>query len=168
NQPIEIQNAMFNLMKNNTYILYVLYSDYSWDIFATDLPKSRKDAGYENPNIISTYPKINGIISPNINNINITFSSPISRSMNNIAIYQTNTTTRQSKLRKFYSGNSEECTILNNNTFTCNVSQSIFDQWNSLYMIMMDNNFVKFASTNEPIYGIEANQWNFTTIPCDG
>lgn len=51
-------SATFNLMKNNTYILYVNYSFNEWDIFSINLPKSRNDSGYKNPNIISTYPAI--------------------------------------------------------------------------------------------------------------
>lgn len=30
----------------------------------------------------------------------------------------------------------------------------------------MDNNFVMFSSTNEPMYGIEEYLWKFTTVPC--
>ncbi|CAG8771894.1 14597_t:CDS:2, partial [Dentiscutata heterogama] len=66
--------AMFNVMKNNTYILYVVYNDSSWDIFSTNVEKFRNDFGYENPNVISTYPKINDTISPRISSISITFS----------------------------------------------------------------------------------------------
>ncbi|KAF0501274.1 hypothetical protein F8M41_020052 [Gigaspora margarita] len=158
--------AMFGIMKNNTYILYVVYnsssSNNSWDIFSINIEKFRNDFGYENPNVISTYPKINDTISPNLSFINITFSSQISKSLNNLSIYQINMTTRQTKLRQIYSGNSKNCTILNN-TMLCNISQSIINRWGSSYLIVMNNNFVKFASTGEPIYGIAENIWTFNT-----
>ncbi|CAG8736259.1 34530_t:CDS:2, partial [Gigaspora margarita] len=158
--------AMFGIMKNNTYILYVVYnsssSNNSWDIFSINIEKFRNDFGYENPNVVSTYPKINDTISPNLSFINITFSSQISKSLNNLSIYQINTTTRQTKLRQIYSGNSKNCTILNN-TMLCNISQSIINRWGSSYLIVMNNNFVKFASTGEPIYGIAENIWTFNT-----
>ncbi|RIB15758.1 hypothetical protein C2G38_2143418 [Gigaspora rosea] len=161
------QSAMFNLMKNNTYILYVRYSADEWDIYSIDLPKSRNDNGYDNPNIISTFPKTNNnsIIPENIHHIRITFSSNISMSLNNLTIYHLDSSTNKLNLRKFYSGNSE-CNILFNNSLSCNVTSSIFNQWNATYIIVMDNNFVMFSSTNEPMYGIEEYRWNFTTIPC--
>ncbi|CAG8513611.1 4925_t:CDS:2, partial [Dentiscutata heterogama] len=162
------QGAVFDLMKNNTYILYVRYSANEWDIFSMDLPKSRNDRGYDNPNIISTYPKINDntIIPESIHNINIIFSSNISMSLNNITIYQLDTSNNQLNFRKFYSGNSD-CYISFSRNLSCSVTSSIFNQWNTTYVIVMDNNFVMFSATNEPMYGIEAYRWNFTTIPCD-
>ncbi|RIB23411.1 hypothetical protein C2G38_2139765 [Gigaspora rosea] len=160
--------AMFGIMKNNTYILYMVYnssnSNTSWDIFSINMEKFRNDSGYENPNVVSTYPKINDTISPNLSFINITFSSQISKSLNNLSIYQINTTTRQIKLRQIYSGNSKNCTIINN-TMLCNISQSIINRWGSSYLIVVDNNFVKFASTSEPISGIAENIWTFNTTP---
>ncbi|KAF0521127.1 hypothetical protein F8M41_015918 [Gigaspora margarita] len=160
-------SAQFYVMKNNTYTLYVVYGSdngsNAWDIFVTDLPKFKEDFGYENPNIISTYPTINETVSPyNITFIAITFSNSISKSLNNIIIYQIDIITKQFKPRKIFSGSSNYCVILNN-TFKCNVSSSIFNQWNSSYMITMDDNFVKFATTNEPSYGIEKNKWIFKT-----
>ncbi|CAG8748116.1 9515_t:CDS:2, partial [Dentiscutata erythropus] len=162
------KSAVFDLMKNNTYILYVKYFDNEWDIFSIDLPKSRNDRGYDNPNIISTYPKINDntIIPESTNNINIIFSSNISMSLNNITIYQLDTNTDQLNFRKFYSGSSD-CYISFNRNLSCSVTSSIFNQWNTTYVIVMDNNFVMFSTTNEPMYGIEPYRWNFTTIPCD-
>ncbi|CAG8627270.1 14285_t:CDS:2, partial [Gigaspora rosea] len=158
-------SATFNLMKNNTYLLYVNYSFNEWDIFSINLPPSRKDSGYKNPNIISTYPAINDNITISDLNINITFSSEISISSNNLTIYYLDTITNTLNFRKFYSKNSE-CNILFNNTLSCNVTSSIFNQWNATYIIVMDNNFVKFSSTNEPMYGIEEYLWKFTTVPC--
>ncbi|KAF0492177.1 hypothetical protein F8M41_021794 [Gigaspora margarita] len=161
------KTALFNLMKNNTYILYVRYSADEWDIFSIDLPKSRNDHGYENPNVISTFPKINdnNIIPGNIHKIRVTFSSNISMSLNNLTIYHLDANTNKLNLRKFYSGSSD-CDILFNHSLSCDVTSSIFNQWNATYIIVMDNNFVMFSSTNEPMYGIEEYRWNFTTIPC--
>ncbi|KAF0547902.1 hypothetical protein F8M41_000254 [Gigaspora margarita] len=163
NQIPNFSRAMFDTMKNNTYILYVVYDLNSWDIFSINVEKFRNDFGYENPNIISTYPNINDTISPRISSISITFSNQISSSLNKLSIYQINTTTKQSMLRQFYYGNSENCTILNN-TILCNISSSIINRWDSSYVIVVDNNFVKFASTGEPIYGIAENIWTLNTI----
>ncbi|KAF0411875.1 hypothetical protein F8M41_008142 [Gigaspora margarita] len=121
--------------------------------------------GYKNPNIISTYPAINDNIPISDLNINITLSSEISISSSNLTIYYLDTSTNTLNFRKFYSKNSE-CHILFNNTLSCNVTSSIFNQWNATYIIVMDNNFVKFSSTNEPMYGIEEYIWKFTTVPC--
>ncbi|CAG8828100.1 22487_t:CDS:2, partial [Gigaspora margarita] len=114
-------SAIFNLMKNNTYILYVNYSFNEWDIFSIDLPTSKNDIGYKNPNIISTYPAINDNIPISDLNINITFSSKISISSNNLTIYYLDTSTNTLNFGKFYSKNSE-CHILFNNTLSCNVT----------------------------------------------
>ncbi|CAG8442811.1 442_t:CDS:2 [Cetraspora pellucida] len=157
-------DTKFNVMRNNTCILFAIYEPNRWDIFSTDLPKFREDLGYENPNIILTYPNINDTISPFIDSFWIVFSNRISKSLNNITVYQTDTITNLYKPRKIFSRNSESCTILNNR-LSCNVSPSIFNQWNSSYMIAMDNNFVKFSSTNEPIIDIEEDKWKITTIP---
>ncbi|CAG8558322.1 10975_t:CDS:2, partial [Racocetra persica] len=164
NPILNFISATFDIMKNNTYILYVLYKPGNWSIFSIDLTKFREDFGYENPNIISVYPNINNTISPYTNVINITFSNPIIKSSSNLSIYQTNETTKQFKLRKFYSGNSEDCNILNNtNTISCNISPSIFNQLNSFYTIVVDNGFMRYALTDEPIYGIVENLWTFKT-----
>ncbi|CAG8810751.1 10987_t:CDS:2, partial [Gigaspora margarita] len=165
NMTGSIFGATFNLMKNNTYILYINYSFNEWDIFSINLPPTRNDSGYKNPNIISTYPARNDNIPISELNINITFSSEISISSNNLTIYYLDTSTNTLNFRKFYSKNSE-CHILFNNTLSCNVTSSIFNQWNATYIIVMDNNLVKFSSTNEPMYGIEEYIWKFTTVPC--
>ncbi|CAG8559876.1 23856_t:CDS:2 [Dentiscutata erythropus] len=154
--------AMFDIMMNNTYILYVAYNDSSWDIFSKNVEKFRNDSGYENPNVISTYPKIKDTISPRISSISLTLSNQISKSSKKLYIYQINTTTNQYQFRQFYSGNSENCTV-QNNTILCDISQSIINRWNSSYAIVVDNNFIKFASTDEPIYGIAEKIWTFNT-----
>ncbi|CAG8849020.1 21215_t:CDS:2, partial [Gigaspora margarita] len=161
-------DVQFIITNNNTHILYVVKGRLFWDIYVSNIPKFRNDckyySGYENPNVISTYPTINNnTILPYISSISITFSNPISKSLNNITIYQTDTITKQFKPRKIFPGNSNDCEILNN-ILKCNVSSSIFNQWNSSYMITMDVNFVKFATTNEPIYGIEENKRIFKTV----
>ncbi|CAG8799190.1 1401_t:CDS:10, partial [Cetraspora pellucida] len=146
--PISLfSDAVFDIMKNNTYILYIEYGIGNWSIFSFDLPKFREDFGYENPNIISVYPRINDTILPYTTSVNISFTNSITN-----------------KIQKFYSGNSEDCAISNNtNSVLCNISTSIFNQWNSSYMIVVDNNFVKYSLTDEPIYGIVESLWTFNT-----
>ncbi|CAG8687316.1 12261_t:CDS:2, partial [Cetraspora pellucida] len=163
--PISLfSNAVFDIMKNNTYILYIEYDIGNWSLFSFDLPKFREDFGYENPNIISVYPRINDTIMPYTTSVNISFTNSISKSINNFSIYQIDDITKQTKFRKFYSGNSEDCAISKNtNSVLCNISTSIFNQWNSSYMIVVDNNFVKYSLTDEPIYGIVENIWTFNT-----
>ncbi|CAG8612855.1 9432_t:CDS:2 [Dentiscutata erythropus] len=168
-QPIVNDNQYVSNLTG--HIIPLNGNEYKWELnpisrfsrAIINIAKFRNDFGYENPNVISTYPKINDIISPNISYISITFSSQISKSLNNLYIYQINTTTKQNKMRQFYPANSENCTILNN-TILCNISQSIINRWGSSYVIVVDNNFVKFASTGEPIYGIAENVWTFNTI----
>ncbi|CAG8588593.1 17076_t:CDS:10 [Cetraspora pellucida] len=157
------RSAVFNLMRNDTFIL--LFNEFNTILNILD--------DYKNPNIISTYPQINETILPgNVDSINITFSSNISRSWNSskkLIIYYLNANTNELIFRKFYS--ISECNIIQKN-LSCNVTSSIFNQWNTTYKITMDNNFVTFDSTNEPMYGIseygiDKNQLTFKSITCD-
>ncbi|CAG8597325.1 6139_t:CDS:2 [Cetraspora pellucida] len=167
------RSAGFNLMRNDTLIFYVRYTPNKWEIISINLRNYSNYNDYKNPNIISTYPQINEPIVPgNINSINITFSSNISRSspsLEKLTIYYLNANTNESIFRKFYSNS--ECKITQKN-LSCDVMSSIFNKWNTTYKIEMDNNFVTFDSTNEPMYGIseygiEKNQWTFKSITCD-
>src|SRR2546425_1164545 len=64
------------------------------------------------PNIETTYPRINGIISAGSKEINVTYTSPIVPSTNNnITIYQINNNDDRNILRESFPADSSYCKI---------------------------------------------------------
>lgn len=60
--------------------------------------------------------------------------------------------------------NSEYVHLINNNlTIIVDVLSSTFNMQETYY-VLMDNNFVKNITNNEPKIGIKKNKWSFNTI----
>ena len=67
-------------------------------------------------------------------------------------------------LRETYSGESNNCNVLSDNTtLSLTVLSSTFNQPNSIYYIKINADFVKRNTTLEPLLGIFKNKWIFTT-----
>ncbi|CAG8763941.1 25780_t:CDS:2, partial [Gigaspora margarita] len=145
----------------------VIYSNRSYGP-GLPLKQTIDVAGYENPNIISTNPARNTLNSTvlvpfKITTFNISFSIQVIRSTGNISIYQSD------NLRQIFPTNSKYCTTYNGSStisgmiLSCTILPSTFNRENQTYMITAENNFVKSASNNEPLIGIEKDIWMVST-----
>ncbi|CAG8715460.1 13044_t:CDS:2, partial [Acaulospora colombiana] len=77
---------IYGVFQNNTAVVAV--RDYAtssaWDLISIELSNfANEDHGYNNPNVLSTSPSINGTISVGTNLISIQFDIPILPSVNN-------------------------------------------------------------------------------------
>ncbi|RGB28059.1 hypothetical protein C1646_768306 [Rhizophagus diaphanus] len=128
---------------------------------------NNQGAEYDNPAIESTNPAVNEVIDPSINEIIIKYSIPVRLSTANISIFQLNDDPyKPSLLRQTISGNSQLCTVgSDNHTVHIPIFSSTFNQPNSTYNVMVDNNFVISQVRNEPILGINEKIWIISTKP---
>ncbi|PKY55116.1 hypothetical protein RhiirA4_503365 [Rhizophagus irregularis] len=134
-----------------------------WSIYFFDLRQFFVDVhGYGNPYIESTSPEKDSKINSTTDKITINFTTPIVLSSNDISIYQVNQS--QDILRQRTSAkNSEYVHLINNNlTIIVDVLSSTFNMQETYY-VLMDNNFVKNITNNEPKIGIKKNKWSFNT-----
>ncbi|CAB5193391.1 unnamed protein product [Rhizophagus irregularis] len=152
--------------RNGTQFLVTFENEMTWKILSTTLPKFfSDDYGYENPNIKSTYPSIGSSIPLSITNINITYHLSVTISTNNISIYQYNNNNDLPILRQsvpgnlpYFSYNSDKKTI------NIKVLESTFNQPNSNYYIIVNDNVVRDWTSNHPLLGVERNRWKFNTM----
>jgi hypothetical protein len=94
--------------------------------------------------------------------INITFQLPITISTNNISIYQHNN--GNPILRQSVPGSSPFFShSADNQTLILSVLESTFNQPNTKYYIIIDDNIVQDWKTNQPLLGLESNIWVFNT-----
>ncbi|CAB4414758.1 unnamed protein product [Rhizophagus irregularis] len=129
---------------------------------------NNQGAGYDNPAIESTKPAINEVIDPLlINEIIIKYSIPVRLSTANISIFQLNDNPSKPRLlRQTISGDSKLCTIgSDNHTVHIPIFSSTFNQPNSSYNVVINNNFVISQERNEPLLGINKKIWMISTKP---
>ena len=85
----------------------------------------------------------------------------------NISIYQLNEDRdKPDLLRQTFSGseNSQLCYVgSDNKTVHVNIFSSTFNQRNSTYYVLVENNFVNSQTLNEPLIGIYDKLWVFST-----
>ncbi|PKK55829.1 hypothetical protein RhiirC2_801416 [Rhizophagus irregularis] len=126
---------------------------------------NNQGAEYNNPAIESTKPVVNEVIDPLINEITIKYGIPVRLSTANISIFQLNDDLyKPSLLRQTISGDSKLCTIgSNNHTVHIPIFSSTFNQPNSSYYVVVDNNFVISQERNEPLLGIIKKTWMIST-----
>ncbi|GBB88775.1 hypothetical protein RclHR1_15380003 [Rhizophagus clarus] len=150
--------------RDSSFVIAQQENEYTWNVYWDDYPKFvYYDDGYDTPYIKSTYPLINSIVSLSTNNIiNITYKSPIMISTNNISIYQYNN--ENPILRQSVPGSSLFLSnSADNQTLILNVLESTFNQPNTKYYIVIDDNVVQDWETNQPLLGLESNIWVFNT-----
>ncbi|CAG8441094.1 7681_t:CDS:10 [Ambispora gerdemannii] len=160
--PRNTSNQLVGVYKNNTVWTPLEGANGTWVILSAPLPRFMPDDnGYKNPNIESTLPKLNASVSYKIPKFSIKYREEILLSSGNISIYQTNGTSQI--LRQSFT--SQPCFIEGDDgkTVTCPVLTSTFNQPQTAYYIMIDNNFVKNKSSNQPQFGIEKNTWIMRT-----
>ncbi|GBC32899.2 uncharacterized protein OCT59_007203 [Rhizophagus irregularis] len=157
-------SLIYGLLSNNT--LWIVQDEIladGWSIYFFDLRQYVVDVhGYGNPYIESTSPEKDSKINSTTDKITINFTTPIVLSSNDISIYQVNQP--QDILRQRTSAkNSEYVHLINKNlTIIVDVLSSTFNMQETYY-VLMDNNFVKNITNNEPKIGIKKNKWSFNT-----
>ncbi|PKY57619.1 hypothetical protein RhiirA4_549733 [Rhizophagus irregularis] len=128
---------------------------------------NNQGADYDNPVIESTKPAVNEAIDSSINEITIKYGIPVRLSTANISIFQLNDDPyKPSLLRQTISGNSKLCTIgSDNHTVHIPIFSSTFNQPNSSYYVVIENDFVISQARNEPLLGTNEKTWMFSTRP---
>ncbi|RIA86157.1 hypothetical protein C1645_856618 [Glomus cerebriforme] len=148
--------------RDGTFLLVTKENEMSWRILSTTSFNALND--YENPNINSTYPLIDSKIPLSITNINITYNLPVTISTNNISIYQYSNDNNPPILRQSVPGNSQYLSSSpDNKIININVLESTFNQPNSYYYVVVNDNSVKDWMTNQPLLGVESKHWKFNT-----
>ena len=85
-------------------------------------------------------------------------------STNNFSIYQYNNDDNQPILRQSVPGNSPYFSYSSDKmTINIKVLESTFNQPNSSYYIVVDDNAVKGWTSNQPLLGVLSNNWKFNT-----
>ncbi|CAB4403041.1 unnamed protein product [Rhizophagus irregularis] len=152
--------------RNGTLFLVTFENEMTWKVISTPLPKFfSDDYGYENPNVKSTYPLISSSIPLSITNINITYHLSVTISTNNVSIYQYNNNDDLPILRQSVSGDSLYFSYSSSDKKTINIKvlESTFNQPNSNYYIVVNDNVVRDWTSNNPLIGVERNRWKFNT-----
>jgi len=128
---------------------------------------------------LSTTPPINATIPRNLSTITITYKDPIVLSIGYISIYQrlysisniteiNSTTPYTDLLRQAFQASSTQLVKLNNNTeVEVKILLSTFNQFNSIYYIKIDDDFVRNQEFNEPLIGVESGIWFVKTNVSD-
>ncbi|PKY34783.1 hypothetical protein RhiirB3_532939 [Rhizophagus irregularis] len=131
------------------------------------LKLNNQGAEYDNPVIESTKPAVHEFIDSSINEITIKYGIPVRLSTANISIFQLNGDPyKPNLLRQTISGDSKLCTIgSDNHTVHIPIFSSTFNQPNSSYHVVIDNNFVISQERNEPLLGINEKTWMISTKP---
>jgi hypothetical protein len=86
-------------------------------------------------------------------------------STGNISIFQLNDDPfKPGLLQQMFSADSKICTIgSDNRTVLIPIFKSTFNQPDSSYYVVVENNFVRNQARNEPIIGIKEKEWIFST-----
>ncbi|CAJ0826190.1 11036_t:CDS:10 [Entrophospora sp. SA101] len=128
--------------------------------------------GYGSDSILSTTPEKNSnIISTDINLITITYTKSIKTSSGKINIYQKRSSTSpniddddKDILRQSCFAQSDYVQISNETTAQVKVLKSTFNNPGSEYYVTVEDDFVKSATTDQNIIGINSKAWNFSTV----
>ncbi|UZO13547.1 uncharacterized protein OCT59_005044 [Rhizophagus irregularis] len=130
------------------------------------LPKLKQVSEF-NPAIESVKPSINEVIDPLIKEITIKYTIPVKLFTGNVSIFQLNDDKyKPGLLRQTFSGDSKLCNIgSDNRTVHIPIFESTFNQQNSTYYVLVENNFVISQERDEPLIGIRKNIWTLSTKP---
>ena len=143
------------------------------------------DKGYVNPNVQTSYPKINGLINVGSKTINVTYNLPVVPSNNNnITICQTNKekinlkynssivvpnniaicNNGQDILRQTFPADSSHCELSKDQKIlSIQLITSTFNLPNTNYYAIVGDGALKQLSNGQPLIGIRENIWSFTT-----
>ncbi|PKC09225.1 hypothetical protein RhiirA5_398862 [Rhizophagus irregularis] len=149
--------AIISFFRKNSTLLGVKETGNKLEFLLKPLLRlNNQGAEYDNPAIELTKPAINEVIDPLlINEIIIKYSIPL-----NDDPY------KPRLLRQTISGDSKLCTIgSDNHTVHIPIFSSTFNQPNSSYNVVINNNFVISQERNEPLLGINKKIWMISTKP---
>ncbi|RIB22185.1 hypothetical protein C2G38_2243465 [Gigaspora rosea] len=120
-----------------------------------------------NPIIASTNPTLGSREYESTKQLQLSFTYPVILSSSNISIYQYIDGTDHDLLRQRFQGDSSNqfCQIdpNDNKTVIIEVLPSTFNEPNSHYYVVVENNFVKRSDSNEALLGIDKNLWTLVT-----
>ncbi|CAG8473734.1 1045_t:CDS:10, partial [Scutellospora calospora] len=165
-QPFKTNSTedVYGILPNNS-IAYALQTDASnWTIDYKKLPMMTMlgDNGYFNPQINSTFPSIDDTVPLRTNKISINYKQAVTLSDGNISVFQLQDIYGDNLLRQTYSGTSGYCNLTTDSlTITCYILESTFNLPNAVYYVLVDPDFVRLNSSNEPLLGIEKLVWAF-------
>ncbi|CAG8523385.1 10696_t:CDS:2 [Ambispora leptoticha] len=146
------------ILPNNTLWGVSTVTNTTLSIVTTSLTRFSSDNGYGNPKISSSTPGINATVPNALTNITLRFITSVVLSTGNISIYQTGIN-GEDLLRQTIYGLSELASTTDNASSVLFKFWSTFNQPGASYYVLMDNNFVKTKQLDEPIRGIEKNEY---------
>ncbi|CAB4484235.1 unnamed protein product [Rhizophagus irregularis] len=158
-------NFPHQILTNNTLVILQPIVGQNWSLITTDLYKIHEDNGYGNMFIRDTSPTIQQTITARETNpLKITYTIPIVFSIGTITIFQSNGSSNPGIVRQTINGlNNQNYVTFDNDTVSIDIIESTFNNPDSTYYVMIENNFVSTLSYNEPLPGLYSNIWSFTT-----
>ncbi|KAG9292372.1 hypothetical protein G9A89_015242 [Geosiphon pyriformis] len=121
-----------------------------------------QDGESNNSMIEKSDPPIHKKIPLRLKIISFTFGVKIKQSIGNISIFQGNSS--WSHLRQTLRATNSLCSLGDDNrTISIGILSSTFNQPNSEYFVVIDNNFVKSQSHSQPLIRIQQDLWKFST-----
>ncbi|CAG8563194.1 23219_t:CDS:10, partial [Gigaspora rosea] len=156
------------LLANNSVVLVENQNNSIWSVTCYDLIKfTGQDNKLNNPIIASTNPTLGSREYESTKQLQLSFTYPVILSSSNISIYQYIDGTDHDLLRQRFQGDSSNqfCQIdpNDNKTVIIEVLPSTFNEPNSHYYVVVENNFVKRSDSNEALLGIDKNLWTLVT-----
>ncbi|RIB25923.1 hypothetical protein C2G38_2138538 [Gigaspora rosea] len=169
-QPINnLQYKSIYVILANDSIAAVDYQNNStWRVLSEDLFNltGGKDTIFNNPIITSTNPKLGSQVNETTKQLYLSFTNPVVLSSSNISIYKSINGSDHDLLRQQFTGYSDPyCRIdpNDNKTVVVDVLPSTFNEPNSLYYVVVENNFIRRSDSNEALLGIDKNLWTLVT-----
>ncbi|CAG8716619.1 4641_t:CDS:2 [Gigaspora margarita] len=171
-QPLNgpMYKSTYLLLLNDSIVTVESQNNSIWSVTCDDSSKfiDRDDKHkFNNPIITSANPTIGSRVNESTKQLYLSFNYSIILSSSNISIYQRVNGTGQDLLRQRFQGISSNqfCQIdpKNNRTIIIEILSSTFNEPNSLYYVVVENNFAKRRDTNEALLGIDKNLWTMVT-----
>ncbi|CAG8666125.1 43771_t:CDS:10, partial [Gigaspora margarita] len=160
-QPLNypMYKSTYVLLVNNSIVAVENQNNSTWSVICDDSPKFTDKA--------SINPTLGSRVYESTKQLHLSFHCPVTLSSSNISIYQSISGTGHDLLRQRFQGVSPNqfCQIdpNDNKTVIINVFPSTFNEPNSHYYVVIENNFVKRSGSNEALLGIDKNLWTLVT-----
>ncbi|KAF0441208.1 hypothetical protein F8M41_003881 [Gigaspora margarita] len=169
-QPLNypMYKSTYVLLVNNSIVAVENQNNSTWSVICDDSSKfTDQDNKFNNPIIASINPTLGSRVCESTKQLHLSFTCPVTLSSSNFSIYQSINGTGHDLLRQRFQGVSPNqfCQIdpNDNKTVIINVFPSTFNEPNSHYYVVIENNFVKRSGSNEALLGIDKNLWTLVT-----
>ncbi|CAG8631807.1 16370_t:CDS:2 [Dentiscutata erythropus] len=169
-QPLNdpIHKSTYVLLTNDSIIAVENQNNSIWKVTCDNSTKlTGQDYKFNNPIISSTKPALGSRVNESTNQLYLSFTYPVILSTSNISIYQRINGGKDDLLRQKFQGDSPNkfCRIdpNDNKTVIIDVLPSTFNEPNSHYYVVIEDNFVKRSDSNEALLGIDKNLWTLVT-----